>query len=114
MLLASFDTLKEAGCIQCESEILRRMFHLLMAISKSDPCTKCPAFHGGKCKVYQQYHSIAINQKSRKEKQLKKATVPNNGTGRWANMSMKQIAQTEGISLNEARRRKAAGAYSNG
>ena len=119
MLTGSFETLKEAGCIQCEHNSLRLSFRALMAATLRNPCTMdCPAFDDGKCNAYQLYNTDAKIQRAEdekreraKERAFRLARTPNNGTGKWAGMSIRKIAREEGISLKEARRRKAKGEY---
>ena len=107
-----FDTLMAEGCIQCESEGLREWWPLLVIATQRDPCTTgCPAFKDGACLAYQKYSRTAICERNDKVAALKVATTPNNGSGEWAGLSMKQIAAKEGISLNEARKRKREGKY---
>lgn len=107
-----FDTLMAEGCIQCENEGLRELWPLLVIETQRDPCTTgCPAFKGGACLAYQKYSRMAIRERGNKAVTLKAATTPNNGSGEWAGLSMKQIAAKEGISLNEARKRKREGKY---
>ena len=96
------------GCIQCESEGLRELWPLLVIGTLGDPCTTgCPAFKGGACLAYRKYSRTVFRGRANKAA----ATTPNNGSGEWAGLSMKQIAAKEGISLNEARKRKREGKY---
>lgn len=119
MLIGNFEALKKAGCIQCEHDSLRLMFHALMAATFRHPCTiDCPAFKDGKCSAYQQFNTDAKLRRAEDEKReragaraLEDATTPHHGTGKWAGMTIRQIAKAEGISLNEARRRKQQGKY---
>lgn len=107
-----FDTLMAEGCIQCEFEGLRKIWPHLVIETQRDPCTTgCPAFKGGACSAYQKYNRTVIHERVNKATTLKAATTPNNGSGEWAGLSMKQIAAKEGISLNEARKRKRGGKY---
>ncbi len=107
-----FDTLMAEGCIQCEFEGLRERWPLLVHETLGDPCTTgCPAFKGGACPAYQKYSRTAVRERVNKAATLKAATTPNNGSGEWAGLSMKQIAVKEGVSLNEARKRKREGKY---
>ena len=107
-----FDTLMAEGCIQCESESLRELWPLLVIETQRDPCTTgCPAFEDGACLVYQKYSRTAILERTDKAAMLKAATTPNNGSGEWVGLTMKQIAAKEGVSLNEARKRKRGGKY---
>lgn len=109
-----YDVLKAGGCIQCEGndQLGRDLWLGLIVSTNRDPCTTgCPAFKGGKCAMYREHSTVLAKEKATKASEFKAATTPNNGSGEWVGMSMKKIAAKEGISLGEARRRKAEGQY---
>lgn len=106
LLTLDVHRLYDDGCQLKPKEVLAG----IMADTNNDPCTTgCAYFDDGKCPAYRRHFGI-INPKS----------APNAHAthhdkligGRWTGKSMKQIAAAEGISLNEARRRKERGDYS--
>ena len=114
MLTNDFEALKAAGCIQCEYTDMRQMSHALMDATSRNPCMLCPAFDYGRCNAYRLHNTDATLQRAEDEKRKKakeRAKTPHNGTGKWAGMTIRQIAKAEEISLKEARRRKAKGEY---
>lgn len=93
--------LKDAGC---QLATRPQLFVGLCQVTNNDPCkTGCVFFEGGRCPAYRKYHSNF-------NKVAPGPVDPLIG-GAWAGMTMKQIAAKEGISLNEARRRKQDGRY---
>ena len=113
LLKGTLEQLKEAGCIQTVDE---KVFKGLMKATVSNPCNGCPVWAEGgpKCGAFQSYHtSWARHQEALKAKLVadKAAVTPHNAPEGhvFADMNMKQIAETLGVSLSEARRRKAAG-----
>ena len=80
-----------------------------------DLCTTgCPAFKGGKCEIYRKYHPKAQHKAAGDRlSTLAKQHDNNRGLvgGKWFGMTVAQLARKDGISKNEARRRKAAGHY---
>jgi hypothetical protein len=87
-----------------------------MKVTCSNPCNGCPTWAdiGPKCGCFQQYHvAWARHQEALKVKAEadKAAVTPHNAPEghAFADMNMKQIAEVLGVSLSEARRRKAAG-----
>ncbi len=109
----TFDQLQAAGCIQCELEQLRVLFIGLQSATRGNVCDGCPVWSqkGPACAAFSQYHSAARAVREDSERSLIKATTPqtNSGNPELSCMSMKMIAEKLGISLSEARRRKAAG-----
>ena len=113
LLKATFEQAQAAGCIQA---IDQKVFDGLMKVTCNNPCNGCPQWADGgpKCGAFQQYHlAWARHQEALKNKAEadKAAVTPHNAPAGhpFAKMNMKQIAQELGVSLSEARRRRAAG-----
>ena len=105
------DQLEEAGCQLAKPP---EMFKALMLATNGDPCTTgCAFFDGGKCSAYLKHHSVPEKLNHQKQVEHKRSHTDQSGLigGKWAGMSIKKIAQAERISINEAQRRKNAGAY---
>ena len=98
----------------CELSSPPELFRLLMLSTFGDPCTTgCSYFNNGKCPAYNKYHSIPEDIRRRGSADLVRSHSDQSGLigGRWEGLSIRQIALEQGISLNEARRRKQAGQY---
>jgi hypothetical protein len=103
MLNGTFVELFEAGCIQTSCDVYTDVarafieigprFHGVMTITSQNPCNGCPAYNGGKCLAFQQYHSAH----GRRTAQAQPSET------------VAQIAARLGISKSEVRRRKQAG-----
>jgi hypothetical protein len=106
ILDAEFDQLKAAGCVQCEHEDLRPMFIGLIQATKGNVCDGCPAYKGGTCPAFKQYHTGAPRTVVSMPPP-KKENVPEDHP--LAGLSVKQIAAKLNISIGEVRRRKMAG-----
>lgn len=107
----NLDQLKQDGCQLVEP---KEMFKALMVATMGDPCTTgCTYFEGGKCPAYLKYHSIEIDKRAQKKQDHVRAHTDQSGLigGKWSGKTIRQIAEIEGISLSEARRRKQAGNY---
>ena len=108
-LVATFDEMHEAGCIQAEFPGCRIMFSFLMIELDGNPCDGCPVWDekGQDCEAHQKHHSSFIGQQIDKRLALEATTKPANN--KYPGMNMKQIAAYLGVSLNQARKRKREG-----
>lgn len=105
ILIGSFEELQVAGCIQCKSNMHRAMFQGLMFVTNQNVCNGCPAYNNGKCEAFKKFHTGAP-----KLKAPQRQCSPSNTTTPGLNgLTVKQIAEQLGISINEVRRRKVAG-----
>lgn len=111
LVMVSTKTLAENGCQLADPP---HLFEALLLETRGDPCkTGCMYFQEGSCIAYQRFHTDAIQYRRQKEADLQRARTDQSGLigGKWAGVPIKQIAEMEGISLSEARRRKQAGMY---
>lgn len=75
--------------------------------------TGCAYFNGGKCPAYLKHHNKPKEEVQRRVAEHQKAYTDQSGLigGKWAGMTIRQIAEKEGISLNQVRQRKLDGHY---
>lgn len=95
--------LREAGCELADPP---ELFHALVKETKGDPClTGCFKYNGGECPAYKKYAVVSDY--------VPPPPPPNSEKlgGKWKGKSLKQIAQAQGISKNEAQRRRDRGEY---
>jgi hypothetical protein len=105
------EKLKADGCQLVEPQ---ELFIGLMLATRGDPCTTgCAYFKDGKCPAYLKHHSDAQEAARAKQADYRRSHSDQSGMigGQWSGMSIKQIAEKEGISLNQARENKRAGKY---
>lgn len=125
-----FEELHAAGCIQTGADVHSDVhdamqavgvrFFALMAHTVRNPCLGCPIANRrlpGKsgplsvaCTAFQRYHTSAQSVRSHTQASIEEATTVGikNGSA-WKDVPIRKIAKTLGISLSEARRRKAEG-----
>lgn len=99
---------------RCQLANPPELFNGLVAATRGDPCTTgCVYFDKGKCPAYLKWHSVPVEAAWHKKQDEVRAHTDQSGLigGKWSGMTIRQIAEKEGISLGEARRRKQAGAY---
>jgi len=111
-LVATFSQLHEMGCIQTGADVhddvrvaekrMGGLFAAVVGLSHGNPCPGCPALQGGKCRAY-----LAFNTGASKPIVVP-PTVASNSLN-YPGMSVRQIAEKLGVSMNEVRRRKLAG-----
>ena len=118
-LTGTFEQLFEAGCIQTGADVHQTSlaaaaagFPLILAAiqtsSGGNACDGCPAYRGGQCKAFQQYHTSAIEARIASKMNLQNSTCAL-GTKKYPGKSISQIAELLGVSKSEVRRRKLAG-----
>lgn len=111
-LTPDFDGLRDAGCMQCESNDLRPMFGGLWAATSGNPCDGCPKWDsaGDQCPAFRKFHSAWREQQLARDRRIVEATGPCQKNGeRWEGYSVAEIASELKISKSEVRRRKVAG-----
>lgn len=127
---ASFEELHAAGCIQTGSDrydnaetalvSCGNVFYALMSLTARNPCNGCPVAYRRipnksgplsiACSAFQKHHTAPQSVRTASQSQIEQATQAGNKNGdQWANVPIRKIAEQLGITLSEARRRKAAG-----
>jgi len=101
----------------CELVLPNKMFFPLYMLSYGNPCDGCAYFKDGGCPAYKKHHEGARRKAAETEASTlaehKRVYTDQSGLigGKWVGMTIRKIAEQEGISLGEARRRKTDGAY---
>ncbi len=98
----------------CQLAYPADLFKGLMAATHGDPCrTGCAYFNDGKCPAFLKHDSEEQDKRARAKAEHARSQTDQSGLigGEWLGMTIRQIAEKEGISLNEARRRKQDGKY---
>lgn len=114
--LLNLDQVAADGCQLAEPQA---MFMELIIVTSGDPCrTGCAYFDAGHCPAYQKHHEYpkegrrreAAAKAAEREKQNR---IRGNDLigGQYAGMSIRQIAQHTGLSLNQVRDKKQQGAF---
>jgi hypothetical protein len=108
---ASYDAMRELGCIQATDE---RLFMALMKATANNPCNGCPAWcaRGPACGAFQAHHvawdryNVAQNEK---QADLQWAITPHNAPEGhpWEKKTMREIAEILTTSLSQVRDIKA-------
>lgn len=117
-LIASFQELYEAGCIQTGADVCdtlqeaQEKFVLplvgLMVATRNNPCNGCPV-DKQKCKAFQMYHTSSIIRDVLNESEKRRNATKAPGTKNYPGKSIAEIAKILGVSKGEVKRRKAAG-----
>lgn len=116
LITRNFSALFNAGCIQTGADLFdeppgedwHNRFYILATITNNNPCNGCPVYNGGKCTAFQRYHTAALEKKQAQEQRIKESTAPQ-GTKKYPNMSVSQIADKLNVSKKQVRRMKTNG-----